>query len=143
SDPPRLGWIGSANNEAYLDLIAPALNEVHRRTGARITMIATTRRWLGDLENMIDRIPWSERTQHETLAEFDVGLFPVPNDVYSHGKCGYKLLQYAAAGLPAVATPLGVNEELLAQLEMPAAADDAEWVDGILDLLTRSSESRA
>jgi glycosyltransferase involved in cell wall biosynthesis len=142
-DPPRLGWIGSADNEPYLQLIAPALTEVHRRTGARLTMIATTRRRLGDLEDIIDRIPWSERTQHETLATFDVGLFPVPDDVYSRGKCGYKLLQYAAAGLPAVATPVGVNQQLLAQLEMPAAIEQDEWFDGIFDLLTRSTESRA
>jgi glycosyltransferase involved in cell wall biosynthesis len=142
-NPPRLGWIGSANNEAHLRLVAPALLEIHRRTGARLTLLGTTRRRLDDLESLIDRVAWSEATQHELLAEFDVGIFPLPDDPYSRGKCGYKLLQYSAAGVPAVASPIGVNERLLAELGMPAARGTGEWVDAILDLLTRSADMRA
>jgi glycosyltransferase involved in cell wall biosynthesis len=142
-DPPRLGWIGSADNEAYLRLVAPALHEVHRRTGARLTLIGTTRRTLGDLERLIDRVAWSEATQRAVLPEFDVGIAPVPDEPYTRGKSGYKLLQYAAAGVPAIASPIGVNREILSQLGMPAAEGDGDWVDGILDLLTRPGESRA
>src|SRR6185437_7754064 len=47
ADPPRLGWIGSPDNERHLRLIAPALWEVHRRTGARITLIGTATPSLG------------------------------------------------------------------------------------------------
>src|SRR5262249_9132084 len=81
-EPPRLGWIGSADNEAYLRLVAPALHEVHRRTGARLTLIGTTVPSLGALESLIDRVGWSEETQHDHLAEFDVGIFPVPDEPY-------------------------------------------------------------
>jgi glycosyltransferase involved in cell wall biosynthesis len=143
SDPPRLGWIGSADNEVYLQLVAPALHEVHRRTGAILTLVGTTQPSLGALESFIDRVPWSEETQHDKLAEFDVGIFPVPDEPYTRGKCGYKLLQYAAAGTPAVATPIGVNRELLSQFEMPEAEDSSEWVDAIMGLLTKSADSRA
>jgi glycosyltransferase involved in cell wall biosynthesis len=143
SDPPRLGWIGSVHNERYLRLVAPALREVHRRTGARLTLISTTQRTLGDLESFIDRLPWAEAAQHLKLAEFDLGIAPLSDDPHTRGKCGYKLLQYAAAGTPAVASPIGVNRELLSRLGMPAAGDVSEWVDAILDLLTRSAVARA
>lgn len=143
ADPPRLGWIGSADNESYLELIAPALKDVHRRTGSRLTVLSTMSPRLGDLEEIIDRVAWSEEAQHEVLASFDVGLFPVPDEPYTRGKCGYKLLQYAAAGTPAVATPVGVNKQILAQLGMPAAITAAEWVEAILDVLTRPAEARA
>jgi glycosyltransferase involved in cell wall biosynthesis len=143
SDPPRLGWVGSANNEVYLLLIAPALREVHRRTGARLTLIGTLRRNLGDLEEMIDRVAWSESTQHDELATFDLGLFPVPDQKYSYGKSGYKLVQYGAAALPAVATPIGVNAEILAQFGLPAATTSEEWTEAILDVLGRSAADRA
>lgn len=143
SDPPRLGWIGSAGNEPYLRLVAPALRELHRRTGARLTVIGATRQSLGDLEKIIDRVRWSEATQHEELAAFDIGIAPLPDELYERGKCGYKLLQYAAAGTPAVGSPIGVNRQLLSQLGMPAAEESAEWVDVMLDLLTRSAEARA
>jgi glycosyltransferase involved in cell wall biosynthesis len=141
-DPPRLGWIGSAHNERYIELVAPALREVHRRTGARLTLVSTTQRGLGDLESFIDRVPWSEAAQHTSLAEFDVGIAPLGDDPHTRGKCGYKLLQYAAAGTPVVGSPIGVNREILLRLGMPAP-QDGEWVDAILDLLHRSAEARA
>jgi glycosyltransferase involved in cell wall biosynthesis len=142
SDPPRLGWIGSPDNETYLRLLAPVLREVHRRTGARLTLIGTTRSTLGDLESLIDRVPWSEATQNARLAEFDLGIAPLPDEPYTRGKCGYKLLQYAAAGTLAVGSPVGVNRQILAQLGMPAAGDAGEWVDAILDLLTKPAAAR-
>jgi glycosyltransferase involved in cell wall biosynthesis len=143
SEPPRLGWIGSPQNERYLELVAPALCEVHRRTGARLTLISTERPTLGDLESIIDRVRWSEATQHATLAEFDLGIAPLADDPHTRGKCGYKLLQYAAAGTPAVASPIGVNREILSRLGLPAAGDGAEWIDAILDLLNKSAAARA
>ncbi|HEX2112327.1 MAG TPA: glycosyltransferase [Gaiellaceae bacterium] len=142
-DPPRLGWIGSPDNEVYLRLVGPALREIHRRTGARLTLIGTTRLNLGDLERFTDRVPWSEANQHELLADLDVGIAPVPDEPYTRGKSGYKLLQYAAAGTPVVASPIGVNRDILSQLRMPAPGDQREWADAILDLLTMSVAARA
>ena len=142
SDPPRLGWIGSVDNEANLCLIRSALGEIHRRTGARLTLIGTTRPTLGDLERLIDRVPWSEAIQHSSLAELDLGIMPLRDDPQTRGKCGYKLLQYAAAGTPSIGSPVGTNEEILSRLGMPAARSQDEWVDAVLDLLERSSEDR-
>lgn len=142
-DPPRLGWIGTASSEVYFQPVAAALQEVHRRTGARLTIIGPTRPTLGDLEQIIDRVPWSESAQYTRLSEFDIGLAPTPDEPYERGKCGYKLLQYAAAGTPLIGSPVGVNREILSTLEMPAPERPDEWVDAILDLLTRPAQGRA
>ena len=141
-DPPRLGWIGSPGNESYLQVVASALREVHRRTGARLTLIGTTRPTLGDLEDIIDRVAWSESIQYALLSDLDLGLAPVPDLLYETGKSGYKLLQYAAAGTPVVASPVGVNREILSALQMPAPIGSDEWVDAILDVLTRPVQAR-
>ncbi|WP_051870218.1 glycosyltransferase, partial [Streptomyces resistomycificus] len=141
-DPPRLGWIGSPHNEACLLLIAAALREVHRRTGARLTLVGTTTPALGDLESFVDRIAWSPDSQRAALAGMDVGLMPLAASAYSLGKCGYKLLQYAAAGLPAVASPLGVNAELLSGFGMPAARTRDEWTGAMLGLLDAPAAER-
>jgi glycosyltransferase involved in cell wall biosynthesis len=143
SDPPRLGWIGSPDNEIYLRLLEPVLFELNRQLGARVTIIGTTRATLGGLERLIDRIPWSEVAQRDALAELDVGLFPLPDEPYTRGKCAYKLLQYAAAGVPAVAAPVGVNTQILAELGMPAATAPAEWLGAVLELLDASVEARS
>ncbi|MDQ1050181.1 glycosyltransferase [Streptomyces sp. V4I2] len=141
-DPPRLGWIGSPHNEAYLRLIGTALTEVHRRTGARLTLVGTTTPSLGGLESFIDRVAWSPETQRTALATMDIGLMPLPVTAYSLGKCGYKLLQYAAAGLPAVAEPLGVNADLLSQFGMPAVRTQDEWTSAILGLIEDAAATR-
>jgi hypothetical protein len=141
-DPPRLGWIGSTDNEPLLGLIAEALFEINRRTGARLTLIGTTEPTLGPLEGIIDRVPWSERIQEVGLADIDVGLMPVPDTPYNRGKCGYKLLQYAAAGILLAGSPVGVNSEILARIGMPAPTSLAEWVDAILSLLSMPAAER-
>jgi glycosyltransferase involved in cell wall biosynthesis len=141
-DPPRLGWIGSPDNEAYLLLVERSLREVHRRTGARLTLIGTLRPSLGDLEAMIDRVQWSEATQHTRLSQFDIALTPLPDEPYTRGKCGYRLLQYGAAATPAVGSPVGVNAQILSEFGMPAAADEGEWTDAILDLIARPADAR-
>jgi glycosyltransferase involved in cell wall biosynthesis len=141
--PPRLGWVGSADNEVYLVLIGPALHEIHRRTGARLTLVGTTSPRLGELEALIDRVEWSEAVQYDVLATFDLGIAPVPDEAYTRGKSGYKLLQYGAAGVPAVGSPVGVNRRILAHFGMPAPEHHDEWVDAILDLLGRPASDRA
>lgn len=142
SDPPRLGWIGSPDNECYLQIIEPALRVLHERHGARLTLIGTTEQGLGDIEEYIDRVPWSQDAQKATLASLDVGLMPLPDEPYTRGKAGYKLLQYAAAGVPAVGTPIGVNRTILDQLGMPAPSTSDEWVDAIDGLIACSNSER-
>ena len=143
ADPPRLGWIGSADNETYLKLIEPALQRVHQKTGARLTLIGTTEPHLGAMERFIDRVAWSEPTQYSLLNSLDVGLMPVPDEPYERGKAGYKLLQYAATGTALIASPVGVNSTILHQLGMPGPANGEEWVDALLELLNMSSAARA
>jgi glycosyltransferase involved in cell wall biosynthesis len=143
ADPPRVGWVGSAGNEPYLLAISDALLEVHRRTGARLTLIGTTRPHLGVLEEIIDRVGWSEAVQYEALATLDVGIAPVPDEPYERGKCGYKLLQYAAAGTVAVGSPVGVNSTILSKFGSPAPTTADEWVEALILLLTMSTADRA
>ena len=143
SDPPRLVWIGSAGNEPVLLTIAPELSELNRRYGARLTLIGTTRPSLGPLEGMIDRLAWSERLQHDALATADVGLMPLQDDPYSRGKCGYKLLQYAAAGLPAVASPVGTNASILDALGLPHARSARDCYDAVSAIIELSQSDRA
>jgi glycosyltransferase involved in cell wall biosynthesis len=142
-DPPRLGWIGSRDNERFLSLIGDALLEVHRRTGARLVLVGGANPQLGPLEAMIDRINWSEQVQRRALAGFDLGIMPLPDDAYSRGKCAYKLLQYGAAGVPCLGSPVGANRDVLARMCLPAPADGPEWVEAMLSMLAMSEADRA
>jgi glycosyltransferase involved in cell wall biosynthesis len=142
NDPPRLGWIGSASEEKQLRWIGSALQELHRRTGARIMLVGRTEERLGELEQMVDRVAWSEEAQATLLAEMDVGLMPLIDEPMERGKCGYKLLQYGAASVPSVGSPVGASAGILAAYGSPAPRTRNDWVHAVLSLLDASDVTR-
>jgi glycosyltransferase involved in cell wall biosynthesis len=142
-DPPRLVWVGSPSEEHQLTAIAPALFELNRRTGARLTLIGGPGATPAGLDRVVDRVPWSEEAPRLLLSKVDVGVMPLADTPMDRGKCGYKLLQYLAAGLPAVASPVGVNTEILRRAGLPAPSTSDEWLSALLSLLESSASGRA
>jgi glycosyltransferase involved in cell wall biosynthesis len=141
-DPPRLLWMGTPSGEDYVVAITAALLEVHRRTGARLTIVGAGARRLGVLERMTDRVPWKLEVAHRTLRTYDVGLMPLLDTAYERGKCAYKLLEYGAAGLPFVGSPVGANADILREADAPAPRHIDEWVSAIMSCLTVSAVGR-
>ncbi len=140
---PMLGWVGSPATEHYLVAIAPALAQIHQRCGARLQMISGVGPVPPALAPFTDKLVWSEAVVSETLAGWDIGLMPLADGVYERAKCGYKLLQYGSAGLPVIASPVGVNERLVADMAGLAPRTNDEWVDGLSQLLDASAADRA
>jgi len=145
SSPPQLVWLGSPPTEAFLATVADALLEVHRRTGARLRLVsgAADNPALAALRPMTTRVPWSVAAASRELAGADVALAPLPDTAYTRGKCAYKILQYAAAGLPVVGSPVGANQLALRRLAGHEATTSDEWVDQLLTVLAMSSPDRA
>lgn len=142
-DPPRLVWIGSPSGESYVESIAGALLRLHRRTGARLTVIGDAgRTFEGPLAAVTDRVPWAEGRAEHQLAGFDVGLGPLTDDDFSRGKSAYKLLQYGAAGLPFVASPVGTNRTVARALGGGLAIAEDEWVEQVAALLEAPAATR-
>src|SRR3984893_9663237 len=57
----------------------------------------------------VERVAWSSATEADSLAAAHIGIMPLTDDEWSRGKCAFKLLQYMAASLPCVASPVGAN----------------------------------
>jgi glycosyltransferase involved in cell wall biosynthesis len=142
STTPVLGWIGSPATEGYLVDIAPALAEVHRRTGARLAIISGPGPVPSELAAYTDKRGWTFESPRE-IAGWDVGLMPLRDGVYERAKCGYKLLQYAASGVPAAGSPVGVNAAMLAAMDGLAPTCASEWVEALVTLLAEPPERRA
>lgn len=142
SDPPRIGWIGTPATEIYLREIAPALAEINRRCGARLTILSGPIATPPELAPFTDRVEWSMARQYEIPATWDVGIMPLREGVYERSKCAYKMLQYGAAGLPIVGSPVGVNAKVIPALGGSAASSLGEWIEALESTLHSSKEAR-
>jgi hypothetical protein len=110
-------WIGQRATLPHLETVRPALLEA----GFRVRVIADA------APAGVEHVPWSLDAEGPRLAECHAGLMPLPRTPFTRGKCGYKLLQYFAAGLPAVASSVGVNRTLAEGGAVLAGTPD-EWV---------------
>jgi glycosyltransferase involved in cell wall biosynthesis len=109
-DPPTIVWIGSPENLVYLEMIRPALARLaarHPRLKVRVICSAFPD-WS---EISVERVAWSAATEAASLAGAHIGVMPLSDDEWARGKCAFKLLQYMAAALPCVASPVGANTE--------------------------------
>jgi glycosyltransferase involved in cell wall biosynthesis len=130
ADPVRLVWIGSSSTLPYLAEIVPALRQL---PGVRLITIAD--RTLDAAAGAgvdIEHIPWSLDTESDSLTRGDIGIAPTPCDRWTLGKCGFKIIQYMAAGLPVIASPVGANAEIVRANETGLlATTPQEWVEAI------------
>jgi glycosyltransferase involved in cell wall biosynthesis len=110
ADAPTIAWIGSPENLIYLDMIRPALARLSKRHPTlKLRVICSEFPDWNDVQ--VERVPWSAATEAHSLAGAHIGVMPLTDDAWSRGKCAFKLLQYMAAALPCVASPVGANTE--------------------------------
>ena len=129
-----LAWIGSSSTIRGLVKVAPVLESLGRNVpGLELKVICDKTL---ELKNLPVRFcPWQEATEADELAAADVGISWLPDDAWSRGKCGLKVLQYMAAGLPVVANPVGVQADMIRHGENGFLADTpAEWEEAIRTL---------
>jgi glycosyltransferase involved in cell wall biosynthesis len=111
--PPRMVWIGSSSTLEQVARFADALNAMGRAIeGLVFRIIADATLALEDVR--VEPVAWSLETEARLLAEADFAVAPLPDTPFTRGKCAFKVLQYLAAGLPVITSPVGVNAEYVA-----------------------------
>lgn len=137
-----IGWIGSPATARYLSLVRSALLEVCGNQRGRLVVVG------GPPDVTTDNIPtvarpWSEATEVSEIQRFDVGIMPLPDDPWERGKCGYKLVQYMACGLPVVASPVGMNAQIVEHgVNGFLATTTQEWITALDTLRDPSLRAR-
>ena len=129
-----IGWTGSHSTLKYLDMIIPVLRQLRKDTNFIFLVIADKRPDL-NLDDFTF-IPWNAGTEIEDLMKIDVGIMPVQPDEWAEGKCGFKLIQYLALGIPAIASAIGVNNEIIKEgLNGYLCSDEDDWVNALKKLI--------
>lgn len=132
--PITIGWIGSPVTSCYLHDIAPVLESLTCNLDVRIVAVGANPTVIEGLP--IEARPWSEKTEVQSIQAFDIGIMPLPDEPWEHGKCGYKLIQYMACGLPVVASPVGVNVDIVKHgVSGFMAGKRCEWEQALRHLL--------
>ncbi|HZF25839.1 MAG TPA: glycosyltransferase family 4 protein [Steroidobacteraceae bacterium] len=135
-------WIGRPENLMYLELARPALARLAQRYPAlRLRIVCSEFPDWKEIE--IERVRWSPDSEIEALTSAHVGIMPLTDNAWTRGKCAFKLLQYMAASLPCVASPVGANCQAVRDGITGFLADsDAGW-EQALERLMESPALRA
>jgi glycosyltransferase involved in cell wall biosynthesis len=133
-----VGWIGSPSTVKYLQVIVPALQKLAMEFSVQLRVIGAQFSAPG---LHVDCRPWSEESEVSEIQDFDIGIMPLIDSHWERGKCGYKLIQYMACGLPVVASPVGVNQEIVRHgVNGYLASSVDEWVDSFRALFLNSQD---
>ncbi len=128
-----LGWIGSPSTWTFVLPLVPLLQRLAEEMKLVIRVVGAGPQKLTSPE--FEFMDWSEETEIEAIQGMDIGIMPLPDEPWARGKCGYKLIQYMACGIPVIASPVGVNSEIVDEgLNGFLAANEGEWEHAIRQL---------
>lgn len=141
-DPFVVTWSGSVHTLYNFEAAREPLEKLARRRRVRVRVICNRPpdRPIAHADNQF--IPWQEAGEAEAIGATHVGIMPLQDEPFMHGKCGLKALQFMATGRPVVVSPIGMNKDLVQSGQNGFLADSTEeWVDA-LERLATSAELR-
>lgn len=136
SSPPVVGWIGSPTTAPYLSMLAGVFRRVQEQTPFQVKISGAASEIAFD-GVPVTNVPWSLADEVSLFNTCDVGVYPLTDDEWSRGKCGFKAIQYMSSGVPVLASAVGANLEIIEDgVNGFLASTPAEWDTKLYRLLT-------
>jgi glycosyltransferase involved in cell wall biosynthesis len=135
-----IGWVGSSFNLQYLSLLSPILKKLSDKHDIQLRIVCDEGLEMDGV--VVKFVPWDIKTQDREIANFDIGVMPLPDSLHTSGKCGYKALQYMAAAVPAVVSDVGINSDLMRHGKLGCVAKNIGDFYEALEHLIASPEER-
>ena len=134
-----IGWIGMKGNLFYLENLKPVFrNLAVKFPNISLSVICSD---FPEFEGIkVNKRKWNVEDELAHLRELDIGLMPLTDDIWSRGKCGFKILQYFSVGVPVVASPVGINCDIIKHgVNGFLAGTDSEWEACLSELIADKS----
>jgi len=142
TDKITIGWSGSHTTVEHFETIIPVLKTLKNKYGHLLRFEVYGDPHYKNAELEIQGTAWSFESEVATIASFDIGIMPLPNDNWSKGKCAMKGLQYMGLAVPAVLAAVGMNNDVIEDgVNGFLAGNESEWITK-LTLLIESKELR-
>jgi glycosyltransferase involved in cell wall biosynthesis len=141
-----VGWMGTTGHFGELSVLVPMIEKL-LRTHPHVTFRFVSNANCPRLPDhpRVEQVRWSAESELALLRSFDVGLMPLSDSPWNRGKCGFKLIQYMAVGVPPIASAVGANVEIVGQGRDAAGLlvrPEESWASAV-ELLVEDPELRA
>lgn len=124
----RIGWIGSRTTSPGIVMLKEVFLRLQQHYAIELLLVGFDRELLPQLEGVHYIChPWSEATEIPLLRTLDAGIMPMEDNDFNKGKCGFKLIQYMACGVPTVSTPMEANVKINRNGKNLHAVTEDEW----------------
>ena len=142
SDGVIIGWMGTSGNFPFLEQVTPVLKRVlDARAEATVRLVSNAAFEPLAGHPQVEQPRWSEERELELLQSFDIGLMPLEDSELTRGKCGFKMIQYMAVGVPVVASAVGANVDIFEGSGAGHLPDSWEdWEQPLLQLIDDADE---
>lgn len=137
SRPIVIGWIGTSGNLRYVEALAQVFKEIQENHDIELCIVCNPITRSLALDGVKWRwVDWALESELAELYKFSIGIMPLDDSSWERGKCGFKLLQYMACGIPVIGSPVGVNLAIIRDGENGFLADSPEaWKTRLVRLI--------
>ncbi len=135
-DVVTVGWIGDHGSIHYMESYKDIWEALGKKYGNVVELSIICDIFIETKQIKTREVRWSFDTEIESLQGLDIGVMPLFDDLWSKGKCGYKIIQYLGVGVPVVCTPVGINRDVVVDGANGFwAASKAEWLEKLSVLI--------
>jgi glycosyltransferase involved in cell wall biosynthesis len=136
-----IGWIGSPSTFKYVKSIFPVFEALAKKYPIEVHIVGAKEN--SSVSFPIKFIKWTEATEVQSIQNFDIGIMPLEDSPWEKGKCAYKLIQYMGCGISVVASPVGMNTQVVKDgINGYLAKNEKQWISVLEDMLHDKTKCR-
>ena len=114
---PVIGWIGTHSTFPFLEMLFPVLSKLGEKYRFVLKIVGSGQQNISIPNVNVETVRWHRDREVSDFQSLDIGLYPIfpspsASDAWLHGKSGFKAIEYMAAGVPFVMSPVGICAEI-------------------------------